>query len=127
MQINTQLSSMVIAGLPAGEKAALLHSTGFQEGSLPFKYLGVPITSGRLSTSDCLLLVQKIIAKILVWKSLNLSYAGRVVLINSVFLGVFGFWASSFILPTEVIKKVEAACRNFLWAGGGNLLVKTPG
>lgn len=41
----------------------------------------------------------------------------RVVLINSVLVGVFGFWASTFILPSEVIKQIEAVCRNFLWSG----------
>jgi len=31
----------------------------------------------------------------------------------SVLMGGFGFWDSSFVLPQEVIKKVEAICRNF--------------
>ncbi|KAJ8439637.1 hypothetical protein Cgig2_021649 [Carnegiea gigantea] len=106
---------MVVAGLPEWERDLLFKQIRFKEGKLPFKYLCVPITSGRLSSSDCQLVVDKIMAKIHVWGTKNLSYAGKNVLINSVLIGIFGFWASNFILPKEVTQKVEAAYRDFFW------------
>jgi len=68
--------------------------------------------------------VEKITAKTLVWASRPLSYAGRLVLINSVSFGMFSFWAQVFILPQEVITQVTKICRNFLW--GGNEYYKRP-
>ncbi|XP_074315276.1 uncharacterized protein LOC141651462 [Silene latifolia] len=45
------------------------------------------------------------------------SYAGRLVLINSVFNTLHNYWASIFLIPKGVIKRIEAICRNFLWCG----------
>lgn len=62
------------------------------------------------------MLVDKLVCKIKMWQSRNLSYAARTLLINSVLLGLISFWASVFILPQGVMKIVEQICRNFLWS-----------
>ena len=41
-------------------KKQILDQTGFQEGKLPFRYLGVPVTANRISALDCRLFVEKI-------------------------------------------------------------------
>lgn len=41
--------------------------TGYAKGTLPFKYLGVPISSKRLSTVDCEMLVDKMVSRIKTW------------------------------------------------------------
>jgi len=97
LQINNQKSMMVVVRVSNQKKTQEL--IGFNEGKLPFRYLGVPITVGRLSSSDCQLLVDKIMAKFQIWGTKNLSYTGKSVLINSVLMGIYGFWASNFILP----------------------------
>ena len=38
--------------------------TGFKMGTLPVKYLGVPLVTKRLSERDCAPLVEKIIVRI---------------------------------------------------------------
>ena len=45
----------------------------------------------------------------------NVGNQNHMALINSVLMGIYGFWASIFIIPSEVIKEVEKLCRNFLW------------
>lgn len=45
----------------------------------------------------------------------KLSYAGRIVLINSVLNTLYNYWAAMFVIPKAAIKRVEAICRNFLW------------
>ncbi|CAN1823297.1 hypothetical protein LINPERHAP1_LOCUS30324 [Linum perenne] len=49
---------------------------GFKEGSLPVRYLEVPLISGKLSTKECDQLVARITAKITGWRVRTLSYAG---------------------------------------------------
>ncbi|XP_074292236.1 uncharacterized protein LOC141619110 [Silene latifolia] len=44
----------------------------------------------------------------------KLSYAGRVVLINSVLNTLYNYWAAMFVIPKAAIKRVETICRNFL-------------
>ncbi|KAL2237525.1 UNVERIFIED_CONTAM: hypothetical protein Sindi_0944200 [Sesamum indicum] len=91
--------------------------TGFQEGHLPMRYLGLPLISSRLSISDCQPLISKINARINGWEGISLSYAGRVQIIKSVLSALSLYWASAFILPKKVINEIEKRLRTFLWKG----------
>ena len=73
--------------------------TCFQEGALPFRYLGVPITANKLSKIECKLLVEKFTRNITTWATKTIPYAGRVAMVNSVLMGIFTFWATIFVLP----------------------------
>ena len=117
LKANLEKSNIAFGGECSQIQKECLDITGFTEGHLPFRYLGLPITASRLSKGECKLLVEKITAKIRTWGSRHISYAGRVVLINSVLVGMFSFWAKFFILPQEVITQVTHVCRNFLWGG----------
>ena len=88
------------------------------------RYLGVPITASKLSKLECHILVDKITGKMKQWSIRNLSFAGGAQLINTVVFGTYGLWASIFILPQEVINKVNQLYRNFL--GGGLQTIKGP-
>ena len=99
---------------------------GFIEGKLPFSYLGLPITASKLSKVECKTLVEKITTRITTWASRYISYAGKLVLANSVLFGIFNFWAQVFMLPQAVIDKVTKLCRNFLGGGGESEYRKVP-
>ncbi|KAK9705500.1 hypothetical protein RND81_07G061700 [Saponaria officinalis] len=88
-----------------------------QIGTLPFKYLGVPISAKKLSVLDCSMLVEKIVARIRALGSRHLSYGGRLALIKSVLNNLHSYWARIFILPKTILKKIDDICRNFLWRG----------
>ena len=60
----------------------------FNAGSLPIRYLGVPLISSRLKKSDCKILVEKIVARARSWASRALSYAGRLQLVNSILFAI---------------------------------------
>ena len=51
--------------------------TGFKIGTLPVRYLGVPLVTRRLTTKDCEPLVGKITTRINSWSAKMLLYAGR--------------------------------------------------
>lgn len=44
----------------------------FREGSLPFRYLGVPMISKRLSSNDCCGLIEVCMKRLSDWKNKNL-------------------------------------------------------
>ncbi|XP_074278315.1 uncharacterized protein LOC141601908 [Silene latifolia] len=56
-------------------KTDIIQVSGYQEGKLPFKYLGIPIQPGRLNKADCSVLVEKIVSKIRGIGARKLSYA----------------------------------------------------
>ncbi|KAL0445479.1 UNVERIFIED_CONTAM: hypothetical protein Slati_1675800 [Sesamum latifolium] len=83
----------------------------------PLRYLGLPLLASRLTIADCKPLLQKIDERIKGWEGINLSFAGRVQLIQSVLMALNTYWAMAFILPKGVIREVEKRLRTFLWKG----------
>ncbi|XP_074298578.1 uncharacterized protein LOC141629487 [Silene latifolia] len=68
LKVNHAKSEVVFNGVFNGVTTSLkddiIQVSGFQEGNLPFKYLGVPIQPGRLLRKDCRVLTDKIVRKI---------------------------------------------------------------
>ncbi|GKB00420.1 polypyrimidine tract-binding protein homolog 2 isoform X1, partial [Tanacetum coccineum] len=58
-------------------KIAILQIMPFEEGSLPVKYLGVPLVPSRLVYKDCKELIEKVEGRINDWKNKSLSIAGK--------------------------------------------------
>lgn len=106
--------------------------------SLLFRYLGVPIHAKRIFAAPRNCLVDKMTAKIKVSSTKNISYSGRVQLINVVLMSIHGYWAHFLFifLPVRVIKKmkvfVELTCgleissplRVVMWLGRSYVIVK---
>ena len=88
LQVNKQKSSIFLAGVNVDVKNDILDITGYCLGSLPMKYLGVPLISTRLSHCDCQPLLDKLLARIQAWTRRSLSYAGRLQLISSVLYNI---------------------------------------
>ncbi|KAJ8420145.1 hypothetical protein Cgig2_024524 [Carnegiea gigantea] len=105
---------MVLIGCTNQLREKCLGITKFKEDKLPLTYLEVPITASKLSKMECRALLDKITSKIKTWSSRHLSLTGRTRLINSVFFGLFNYWASIFILLQEDPGKLE--WRRILWA-----------
>lgn len=66
---------------------------------------------------NCAPLIQLIKAKVNSWSARSLSYAGRLLLLNTVINGITNFWTSTFILPKACISKINSLCSAFLWHG----------
>ncbi|KAJ9535294.1 hypothetical protein OSB04_un001606 [Centaurea solstitialis] len=99
-------------------RVEILKVLPFKLGSLPVRYLGVPLISTRLYHKDCLGLIEKVKKRVLDWKNKWLSFAGRLQLINSVLSSISVYWASLFLLPVSVVKEIERLLRSFLWSSG---------
>ena len=117
MQVDKQKSTVFLAGVNDNVKATILNMTRFSMGSLPVKYLGVPLISTKLSHLDCLPLMDKMIARIQSWTSRSLSFAGRLQLISSVLYSIQTYWCSMFIIPKFTCYKIEQIFSGFLWSG----------
>lgn len=94
-------------------KDEILSIAPFLEGSFPIRYLGVPLISSRLFTSDCKILVEKVKNRIDDWKNKSLSFAGRLQLIVSVLSSMQIYWSSVFMLPNLITGQIEKLIRGF--------------
>ncbi|KAL0409483.1 UNVERIFIED_CONTAM: hypothetical protein Sradi_1882700 [Sesamum radiatum] len=117
LHVNPGKSTIILSKSVQRERQRILDIIGFQEGSLPIKYLGLPLTSSRLKVADCQPLIDRLSSRLAGWNHLNLSLAGRTQLIKSVLNSLHTYWASVFVLPKSIIKLIEGKMRSFLWTG----------
>ncbi|CAL9231246.1 unnamed protein product [Arabidopsis halleri] len=88
-----------------------IHSSfALSPGTLPIRYLGLPLCSRKLSVADFDPLLSQIRKKVQSWSHRHLSLAGRYTLISSVISGIIGFWSSAFMLPKQVIRRINTIC-----------------
>ncbi|WMV07514.1 hypothetical protein MTR67_000899 [Solanum verrucosum] len=112
LQENMNKSSIYFGGVAQSEKDRILQVLGYTQGDLPFKYLGIPLSTKKLTLLQWQPLIEKMVGRITSWTAKKLSYAGRVQLVRSVLFGIQAYWAQLFLLPTKVIKTIEAYCRS---------------
>ncbi|XP_044461803.1 uncharacterized protein LOC123193082, partial [Mangifera indica] len=62
-------------------------------------------------------LIERILARIRLWTSSSLTYAGCLQLIKSVLFSIQVYWSSMFILPSATMRKIEGILPGFLWSG----------
>ena len=117
LRTNLSKSQMVFGGADTELQQKCLQIVGLNTSTLPLTYLSVPIVASRLTKVECTQLITKIKAKVNQWSTRHISYAGQLVLINSVIFGMINYWASIFLLPNDVIERLTQICRNFLWNG----------
>lgn len=86
-------------------------------GSLPVRFLGVPLISSQLTFNNCVPLLQKLTRRINCWTSILLSFAGRLQLLRAVLFAIQSFWTAHFILPKLVLKNIVQILTRFLWKG----------
>ncbi|OIT06336.1 hypothetical protein A4A49_61618, partial [Nicotiana attenuata] len=91
LKANLEKSSIYVVGVSTDFKGQL--------GVMPFKYLGVPLSPRKLTISQCIPLVDNIIARVRWWTSKFLSYSGRLQLIKSVLFEMQTYGAQVFLLP----------------------------
>ncbi|XP_074264051.1 uncharacterized protein LOC141586650 [Silene latifolia] len=115
--MNKSKSSLYCNGIDDQVLRDLEHITGMKRGTFPFTYLGVTFSPKRLSIMDCNCLVDHLVDRIRGLGSRKLSYAGRIVLIQSVLSTLHSYWARIFILLKAVISNIEGIGRSFLWHG----------
>lgn len=114
LAVSMQKTSFFASGLSTGETDLIQASMGITLGSLPFRYLGVPVNSRNISLTNCEPLIHQIKTKFSSWSVKSLSFSGRLLLIKTVIAGITTFWCSAFILPKACITRINSLCGQFL-------------
>ncbi|CAL1400664.1 unnamed protein product [Linum trigynum] len=118
LRCNPSKSEFFCAGVTEEERGLLASCSRFKEGALPVRYLGIPLTAGKLKAAECRALVERITSRTRGWQAKLLTYADKLQLIVAVLANITQFWMNIIQLPKKVIREVESLCSKFLW---GNL------
>lgn len=120
LQVSCGKSEIFCGGVDEATKISLASSINLKLGSLPIRYLGVHLISGKLSARDCLPLIEKMTSRITAWTSRFLSMAGRLQLVSSVLSTMYTYWCNIFMLPRRIMRKIDSICSAFLWNGNAS-------
>jgi len=112
---NQDKPQMILVSVDKQTREFLRYITEFSEGSLPLKYLLVPVKSSRLDENDGQILLDNIFARIRSWPLTRLTNADKVERINSVLISAHSYCGHIFILPQYILTKVNKAYKTFLW------------
>ncbi|XP_010490042.1 PREDICTED: uncharacterized protein LOC104767758 [Camelina sativa] len=115
--MNRGKTELFLAGVNETESFAITQY-GFPQGSLPIRYLGLPLMSRKLKLIEYAPLVEKVKKRFTMWDVKSLSFAGRLQLIVSVITGTMVFWMSTFKLSRGCIREIKSLCSRLLWSGG---------
>lgn len=102
------------------QSAELERIFGCRKASLPFTYLGIPLSDKRLPKTSYLPLLHNLSKRLGGWAARFLSMAGRLVLVNSVLSSLPVYLMTVLKLPQWVIKEIDRIRRRFLWHGAGD-------
>ncbi|GKE28644.1 RNA-directed DNA polymerase, eukaryota, reverse transcriptase zinc-binding domain protein, partial [Tanacetum coccineum] len=116
--LNLNKSTIFFGSIEEGLKRELLQILPFSMGSLPVRYLGVPLIAKKLGVKDCKCLVDNVEKRIINWRNKLLLYVGRIQLISSVLSSLHQYWALVYILPKTVVKDLNKLFKRFIWRSG---------
>ncbi|KAE8726370.1 Kinesin-13A [Hibiscus syriacus] len=107
LKLNAGKYELFTAGMSHHIIESIISFTGFKQGRLLVRYLGVSLVTKKLTEKDCQALIDNIKNRIHQWSSKNISYAGRVELIKTVLYSVANYWCRQLVLSPSIIKKIE--------------------
>ena len=115
LKVNVGKSEIVPVG-EVNNLDALANILCCRVGSLPMKYLGMPLGTSFKTTSIWNSILEKMEKKLSGWKRLYLSKGGRLMLLKSTLSSLpTYFFLSLFTIPKSVAARLESIQRNFIW------------
>lgn len=117
LNISLEKTTVYLGGVSRRNRISVQTRFSFEVGSLPVRYLGLPLFTKKMTMGDCTPMIDKIKRRIRSWTARFLSFAGLLQLLTSVIASLVNFWTSAYKLPNRCIEKIESLCSAFLWSG----------
>jgi exonuclease III len=117
--LHTNFAKCSVSPIACTDEVALAAAAimGCQLAPFPVKYLGIPLTIGRLPASALQPLVDSIADRLPAWKAAMMTKAGRLTLVKAVLMAIPLHQLIVLGLHKKVLKQVNRIVRGFLWAG----------
>lgn len=118
LKVNFNKSQVFGINVQQDEVNIWANILGCGAGTLPFKYLGVPVGANMNLSRNWKPITDRFKSKLSTWKSRNLSFGGKITLIQAVLGSLPTYFLTLFKAPTGVLNDLEKIRRDFLWGGG---------
>nr|XP_027067566.1 uncharacterized protein LOC113693192 [Coffea arabica] len=126
--VNVQKSGYLVHPLTTvARKGVIERITKFRKHDFPVRYLGGPVFVGRAKEAYFSDLCNKILDKVLSWKSRLLSYGGKIVLIKLVLSSIPTHLLAMSVMPKRIFRHLCDGRCNFWydnWIGHGALYLR---
>jgi hypothetical protein len=116
LRVNYEKSFMVPINVTEERLDILATTLGCNKQTLPFTYLGLPLSLTKPSVAHFWPLVSKCERRLVNFSSF-LSEAGRLQLVNVVLTALPTFTMCTFLLPKQIIKQIDKFRKHCLWRG----------
>jgi hypothetical protein len=116
LKVNFSKSFLVPINVLEEKNLILAGTLGCQVESMPFTYLGLPLGTTKPVIQDYMPLLLRI-EKRLMGIATFASYAGRLMLVNSVLLALPTYYMCVLHLSLEIIDQIKKYHRHCLWRG----------
>ena len=116
---NVKFRAFFSPNVSTESRDELCEILGFRSTPSLGKYLAFPIKHSSMH-QDFRFIIERIQKRFTGWKVNLLSFAGQLVLTQSVITTVPNYAMQSIALPTKVLSNVEKLSRNFLWGSTEN-------
>jgi hypothetical protein len=117
LKINYQKSEIFLIGGDNDIANSYTDMFGCQIGTLPMKYLGVPVSFRGLKKSDLNFIDIKFTKKLDAWVGGSSSSGGRLTLVDSCLSNLPSYIMAMFLLNKTFIEKLDVHRRRFFWHG----------
>lgn len=124
--MNPSKCKMYFGGVDYETKVKMRGIAELEEGVLPVRYLGVPLTSRKLTINHYMPMVEKIIGRFNHWATKIFSYVERIQLVKSISYAIAQYWMKCFPILKFVINKIDRICRTFIWIRNHEASTKGP-
>ena len=117
LQLNRAKSTFVGFGLSTSELTQCVSILGMAIGTLPIRYLGLPLTERSLRAPDWQPVLEKVEARLGGWQARLISRGGRLILLKAVLSAIPICFMSVFRMLVAVRRPLEGVMRLFFWWG----------
>ena len=117
LRLNRAKSSFISFGHSPEENEGCSRILASPIGTLPIRYLGVPLVDRQLRTTDWQLVLEKVETRLGGWRACLLTRGGRLVLLKAVLATIPTYFMSIFKMSGGVRKRLEQLIRGFFWRG----------
>jgi hypothetical protein len=116
LKVNFEKSFMAPINISEERLDFLASTLGCAKQTLPFTYLGLPLSLTKPSVAHFWPLVSKCERRLVNFSSF-LTEAGRLQLVNAVLTSLPTFTMCTFLLPKQIIKQIDKFRKHCLWRG----------
>jgi hypothetical protein len=117
LKIKYHKSKAYFFGMDELDSRRIANMLNCTMGSLPMKYLGIPLTDMKLGMGAFDGVVEKIAKRVPPWKGKHMSSGARLILSNSCLTSLPMYTMEFYLLPGECHKKMNSIRCKFFWRG----------